>query len=420
MIAYNIARRLNLSRGGRRSVATTVSTVGVAVAVCVMLLTVAVTGGFNSHIKSVISSFDGQLTLTRGGALMGEPEYVADDVCTGSDLTYVTGVMDRIYPGVTVSGVLETAGMLKTRDDFEALRVYAHGNEALPRFVSDLLPDSVLARLAEMNDAGIDYIVMSTLTADMLGLNEGDKVNLLFFADGNIRMRNLEIIGLFNTNFPSYDRGVSFVSPDMIREVVSLDEDEFVALRVEGMEFDRIAETGYQLSQQLWSDYLAGGQTPMNVTSILEGSAQMFSWLELLDMNVVVIIFLIGLIALFTLMATLFILVIERTRMIGVMKSMGASDRLIRHIFILLIGRIILRGLIWGNVIAISIIVLQSATHMIPLDAEAYFVPYVPVSVSVVSVLIINIGAICAAMIAMILPSAVISRMSPSRALRFE
>ncbi len=267
-----------------------------------------------------------------------------------------------------------------------------------------------------------DMIVISTTEASRLGLNVGDKVNTVFFdASGNIRVRNPRVAALYCSNFSSYDTSVGFANKALLDEIAVRGRDEWDQLVIDGVEFDHWRDVSENLRQALWQEFVSGNTSIyLGVNCVLDTSAQFFSWLELLDTNVVVIIVLMSLIGLFTLTATLFILILERTRMIGTFKTMGASNMFIRKVFILLIGRIVARGLLWGNIVAVAIIMVQYFTHILPLDPEAYFISFVPVKLELMSLLQINLAAIAVSVLAMIIPSSLIARFTPAKTLRFE
>lgn len=395
----------------------TIATAGVALAVAIMLFTIAITAGFKAEIRDTITGFDGDMSVV---AIGGETDGALLD---GDAARRIGDAVRESHPRAVVSGRLTVPAMLKTPGDFEAimLRGYTPGSDG--SFLRSMIVEGERSAADSLfNGCNDDIIVISTTEAARLGLSVGEKVNTVFFdASGNIRVRNPRIAALYKSNFPSYDTTTGFASKNFIDEIAGRSADQWDELVVDGIEFDDWAYEAENLRLRLWQEYVSG-VTPvyMGVNCVLDSSAQFFNWLELLDTNVIVIIVLMALIGLFTLTATLFILILERTRMIGTLKTIGASNTMLRKIFILLIGRIVLRGLLWGDLIAVSIIALQYFTHLIPLDPEAYFISFVPVKMSVITLLQVNLAAVAASLPAMILPSALIARFTPAKVLRFE
>lgn len=418
-LAFEIARKLRLSAdsGRKTSVSVTIATAGVALAIAVMLFTIAVTAGFKSEIRDTITGFDGDMSVVSVG---GDP----DEKLLGGQLAHrVSDIVREYDANATLSGRVTVPAMLKTRSDFEAimLRGYTPGSDV--RFLQSMIVEgdrSVVDSL--FSGCGEDIIVISTVEATRLGLSAGDRINTVFFdTSGNIRIRNPRVEALFRSNFPSYDTSVGFASKPFLDEVTGRGADEWDELVVDGIDFDRWTDVADDLRMRLWQEYVSG-TTPvyMGVECVLDSSAQFFNWLELLDTNVVVIIVLMSLIGLFTLTAALFILILERTRMIGTFKTMGASNTFLRKVFVLLVGRIVVRGLFWGDLIAVAVILVQSVTHALPLDPDAYFISFVPVKLSLPAFVGVNLAALGAALLAMIIPSALITRFSPAKVLRFE
>lgn len=418
-VVVGIARRLSLGRDGKpKSVSVTIATVGVALAIAIMLLTLAITSGFKRQIRGVITGFDGEITIT--GMASGEGEVGSQGVFL--DKGEISGIVGDVYPEVKVSGVVEFPSMLKTGNDFEAVMMRAYGADSDVDFLkgmisegSPLVVDSIVSGLSD------EMLIVSESTAGALQLSVGDMINALFFEGGNIRMRRLRIAATFDSGFSAFDSNVAFASKVMAGPLLGIGADDCGKIVLSGIDFEDIPFVEQAVGRRL-SDAFLSGRTGVFCTaeSVLSSSSNYFSWLELLDTNVVVIVALMGLIAIFTLTATLFIMILEKSRTIGTFKTMGASNVFVRKVFIAMMGRIVIRGLCWGNVAALSVIAVQGLFHLIPLNPEAYFVSFVPVHMSVWTILVVNLSAVAAALAAMILPSTLISRLSPASTVRFE
>ncbi|MDE7135153.1 MAG: FtsX-like permease family protein, partial [Muribaculaceae bacterium] len=227
--------------------------------------------------------------------------------------------------------------------------------------------------------------------------------------------------GIYCSNFGEYDDLMAFVSLSTLRKIWGIGSDESTRIEITGIPFEQIQPAARALQEALAQAYYAR-ELPdyLRCRSVLETGALYFNWLNLLDTNVLVIIILMASISVFTLIASLFILILERINLIGTLKTLGATDGLIRRVFIILASKILIKGLVIGNILALAIIIVQSFTHVLPLDPEAYYISFVPMNISLLQVITVNVAAVIAGVLVMIIPSMVISRMSPAKTVRFE
>lgn len=425
-LAIEIARRLSLGNnaGSKKSLAVKVATVSVAISIAVMLLTLAVTSGFQSAIKNKIAGFEAQITLTP----LEPSEYGYSMSTQGIELNEaINSIIHQIAPEAEVSVALRFEAMLKTPDNFSAiqLRSFAAGHDTsfLQSMITSGNPEAVDSLF--MAD-GEPMLILSEEVASELQLKPGDKVNTVFFDGNKIKVRNPQVVATYNSHFSTYDRNIAYASKSMLDGIAMTSLNEGNAIELRNIDFNSLVDKTLELQSAFDQYYLQqrslGNEDAelISVSSVTDTAAHYFNWLALLDTNVVVMIVLMALITLFTLVATLFIIILERTRLIGLLKTLGSPNRLIRHVFIFLIGRIALIGLVVGNIITIGIVAVQSATHIIPLNPESYFLNYVPMNLSVVTLIIVNAAAIVVILAAMLLPSLIIGRISPAQTVRYE
>lgn len=425
-----IARRLKLKeRGSRRStVSLRVATVGVAFAIAIMLLTIAIVTGFKRQITDKIVGFEAELTVTAY-----EAGYAAE-----APIKLTPGLHDAIshaIPEAKTDLCLLLPGMLKTADNFCALlfRGYSCSKDwsfVESEIVSGKLPDSFTGRSTDKNGSpndsadaprASDEIVISQTIASQLGLQVGDKIPTCFFIDGKIRVRNFSIAAIYESNFGEYDKTVAYAPLTTLQRLLNYAPDEATRLEITNLPLATLQESAAKLSRSLTDNYLLKGDSTLyQVGSVLQSGAIYFNWLSLLDTNVVVIIILMSAISIFTLVSSLFILILERVTMIGTLKTLGASNALVRRVFIILASRIMARGLLWGNLVGLTLIAVQGLLRLVPLDPEAYYISFVPVAISWLDIVVLNAVAAIVAMAVMILPSGIISRMSPAKVLRFD
>lgn len=411
-LGLHIARKLSLGKNNGRGTSTSVriSIAGVALSIAIMLLTIAITAGFKKEITERLLGFNSQITLTSYAFADLEAEPI--------DLTSnIVDIVKIVCPEAVIDEAMQQPAMLKTTEDFAAVIFRAYNGTSHTSFISDNI---IAGELPDFSTAE-DQIIISSHTASTLNLNPGDKISTCFFVNGKMRLRNFTVAAIFSSGFSDYDTTVAYAPLSVIKKITGLEANQASTLEISGLDMSTLQQTAATLQQELNNAYYSCDiNTPVRVTTVLQTGAQYFNWLSLLDTNVVVILIIMIAISAFTLIASLFILILERVNTIGVLKTLGAGNRLIQRTFILLDCRILLRGLLWGNVAGLLIIFIQHTWHILPLDPESYFISFVPVDLSLISIVLLNVGAIVASIFAMILPSTIITRMAPARTLRYE
>ena len=251
-----------------------------------------------------------------------------------------------------------------------------------------------------------------------MNLKTGDSF-LCYFVGENIRFRKFYITGIYSTNFEDYDKLFVVTDINLIKRLNDWDDDEVSGIELLVNDYDRLDE----IHQRVFLDMMTYRDHKDNTflaRSIKELNPMIFNWLELLDMNVVVIIILMFVISVFTMISGLLIIILERTNMIGMLKTLGARNISIRKTFLYVSSFLILKGMFWGNVIAIAILVIQKNFGLIKLDPETYYVSEMPVDINILYILLINTGTLILSIVAMIGPSYLIAKIYPAKSLRFE
>lgn len=415
-IELYIARRLRSDDGnGRRAKASVrISTAGVVLSVVIMLITIAITSGFKHEIVNKLIGFDSQLSVQAMAADAVSAQPLIDDA------SMVESVIGETLPGVSVEESMRLPAMLKTPDDFSAVVFRGYGGTAHDAFIADNIVEGAMPVFAAGDRSG-NSIVISASVARILGLHVGDKINTCFFADDKMRLRNFEIAAIYDSGFGEYDRTVAYAPLATLRKIAGLPDGASARIEISGLDTGRLAEAGLELQKAFSQAYYDGRlQQYIEVESILDTGAVYFNWLSLLDTNVVVILVLMTAISSFTLIASLIILILERVNMIGTLKMLGATNGLIRRVFILLDLKVFAKGLVVGNIVALVLIFVQQLTHVLPLDSASYYISFVPVRITLWQVLILNLSAMIVATAVMLLPSMIISRLKPATILRFE
>ena len=410
-----IARRLGFKPADSRtsSPGVVVGYIGVALAIVIMLLAIAVVNGFKKEIKNKLVGFNSEITL------LADSKEEAPGQTSGIRLTdSLRNVITKSAPDAEMALIIRQPAIFKTDSDFQGIILKGLPDSTGWGFYAENL---TAGRIPEKSD-GSNAVVISTTTASQLGIKAGDKLLTHFFDGNSIRSRNLLVTGIYDTHFHDFDASFAFTPLSMLQHLCHVDSLTGTAIELRGIGIDNAATTGREIQESMVMETISNPDNPMlcHVSTIDETCSQYLNWLDLLDTNVTVIILLMACVASFTLISSLFILILERVNTVGLLKALGATNRQIRYIFIYMAQRLVIRGMIIGNVIALAFVWLQYSYRVIPLDADAYYLNYVPVSLSWHAVAIVDIAVIVISALVLILPSHIIATLSPSTTLRYE
>ena len=411
-----IGRRISLHpESGRLSTGVAIAIAGVALALTVMLVSISVMLGFKQQIRSRLLAFQAPLTVTAihttdDNSSLG----IEFSPALRSEIANAVGEEAEIYQVASVPAIL------KTDNRFSGVMVKGVTADNPLTLIREHLTEGVFPDFSA--DSTLYHVAISRTLASMLEAKAGDNIHA-YFTDGNIpRARKLKVAAIFDTHFTDFDKALVFGNISMVQRLSKADSMYCTSVDVyPGVDDGELDRTQRDLSAKLVSANYAG-RIPdfLTVTGIRSTAAQYFNWLALLDTNVVVIIAIMMLVSGLTLISSLFIIVLERVNMIGILKAIGATDLLIRQIFILVTLRLVIAGLVIGNTIALAIILLQKYLALIPLDPEAYYLDSVPVDFSAWWIIAVNAGVILISALVLILPSKIISTISPATAIRYE
>lgn len=405
-----IAKRLRLAPGDgeRRSPAVAIAIGGVSLAVAVILITIAVVVGFQSAIRAKVLGFESPMKLRPLGVIY-------EDESAEIRLTpKLQSAIREALPEARIALEISQPVVLKTTDNFAGVNISAFS----PEHDFSFEEGNIIAGHYPTED---NELAVSQLIANKLGLKPGDKLDGCFFVDNTMRLRRFQISGIFSSNFSDYDKLTAYTDFHTLQRLRKLGEGYGDAIEIAGISLDEVPDASTRL-QTLMKQKFDSGELDQGfiITDVRESGMTYLSWLELIDSNVVVILVIMTLVSGFTLISCMFILILQRIGMIGLLKSLGATNGAIRRIFLLLGGKIILYGMIIGNATALGLIYLQKATHCVKLDPEAYFLDAVPVEMGWVNLLIVNTGAIVVAAMLMLIPVSVVARISPAKTMRYE
>lgn len=387
-----------------------IAMIGIALGLAVMILSVAIVIGFKKEVRNKVIGFGSHIQITNfdnNASYESSPIAVSDTLL--ADL--------RAFPGIRhVEAFATKPGILKTEDDFQGIVLKGVDTDFDWTFFQNNLKEGDLPVFP--SDKASTEVLISQYLSDLLHLKTGDTF-LTYFVQDDVRARKFRITGIYETGFLDYDKLFVIADIRQVRRLNRWEKDQVSGLELLVDDYGRLDE----VSEELYFD-LAEKQDRLGNTfyarSIKELNPMIFNWLDVLDINVVIILILMLAVAGFTMISGLLIIILERTNMIGILKALGENNQSIRKIFLYVSFFLIGKGMLWGNVIGISLCLIQSYFRVITLDPSIYYLDAVPIDLNIVSLVVLNIGTLAAAMLMMLGPSYLITRIDPARSIRFE
>ena len=396
-------------KGGSRP-AIIIATAGIAVGLAVMILTLAVTRGFKSQIRDKVMGFSQHITVTNYHVGMG----VVEDPVTCTDSTFdallAKSLIERVQPYVNKPCII------RTNEAFHGFMLKGINAGYDRSFLNQYMMSGVFPE--PQDSLGNNWIILSHTIADMLGLEVGSKADVYFMQD-QVRIRRLTVTGIYETGFLEYDSMFGITELALLQRLNEWTPDEYSGLEIRLTDYRRI-DDGYGQVRDVINELEKITDEDYLVQTMYDTHSGLFAWLDVLDLNVWIILALMLGIAGFTMISGLLIIIFERTATIGTLKSMGASNDTVRGIFMRLASYIIIKGMVIGNIAGIAICLVQQWFRIIPLDPANYYLDCVPMQVGLGWLVILNVVMFILSMLMMLIPSAVISRIVPSKSIRFE
>ena len=398
------------SNGGKNSPAIKVAVAAVALSVAVMLAAVAIVLGFKKEIHDKAVGFNSHITL-----------YAASQGEEGNTLTLTPTLANMMsdLPFVKEFNIQSVIpAILKTSTDFKGVYLKGLvGDQGRQFMQSNLIEGSVPDYSKEENRL---KVLISEKAARELGLKTGDNIDTYFISD-DVRVRRLKVAGVYNSHFEAYDDILVFGDIATVQQLGLLQPNQGTALLINVDDFDQVEQYSAEIQNKL-TQALADGilYRQYIVENVQTQSAGLFRWLSLLDMNVAVVLALMTVVACITLISGMLIIILDKKRFIGLMKALGAPSAAIRRIFIYLAIKIAAIGLAIGNLLMLALLFIQKHTHFIPLDPDSYYIDFVPVEISWISVAVLNLGVLIVIYVALVLPSRSVAKVSPAETMRYE
>ena len=409
-----IAHRIYSSDGQRREVsrpAIRIATLGVAIGLAVMIITVSVVLGFKHTIRDKVVGFGSHIRIEN---ILTEQTASPTPLCISDTLKRNI----KAIPGVRhIAPYSMTQGILKTESDFLGVIFKGVGKDYDLSFLKQHL---VSGKMPEFNDEESSYqLLISQQTADKLVLKAGDHVFSYFIGNDDVRVRKFTVAGIYQTNMNQFDQLLCFTDYQVPIRLNGWEKDQCSGAELMVNDFERLEETARQVQHLITRNGDRYGETFTSQT-IYESYPQIFTWLDLLDINVWIILALMVCVAGFTMISGLLIIILERTQMIGLLKALGARNSTVRHTFLWFAAFIISQGLLLGDLIGIGIVVLQQQTGFVKLDPASYYVDTAPMELNIPIVVALNVATLLISIFVLIAPSFLVSHIHPAKAMHFE
>ncbi len=413
---FFLAKRIHFSgdKGDNRRVTPPVVRIamaGIAIGLAVMIVSVAVITGFKKEVRNKVIGFGTHIQLTN---FDNNISYETVPVAINDSLRHALIGTE----GVRHIEVFATKpGIIKTNTNFQGIVLRGMSSDFDTTFFKKHLVEGQILHIDSLKLS--NNVLISRRTADMLHLNCGDSFLAYFLSNKDVRARKLHITGIYDTGFSDYDKLFVVCDIKQIRRINGWADDMVSGVGIFIDNYNNLDKITEELYFSLIDKKDRLGNT-YYVRSIKELNPMIFNWLAVLDSNVVIILILMILVSGFTMISGLLIIILERTNMIGILKTLGESNYSIRKIFLYVSFFLIVKGMCWGNIIGIAICLLQSHFKWLKLDPENYYLDSVPIEMNVFSFLLINIGSIAVSMLMMIAPSFLITKIEPAKSIRFE
>ncbi len=428
-----ISRKIIRNKSGFTNTILKIGLTSLSLCLAVVIVSTCLVTGFKSEIRDKVFGFWGHIHVTHTGAWRSVETLPIDknqeflhhldtlkglsydrplkipftntELGFGSRLVHTKGAVKQIHSFVNQPAILSTA------DEFEGIILRGIGADFDWDFMTEYLRSGEILNL---RDTVIERaVILSEQTANRLELKVGDPLIINFIIDNQQRRRRVELKGIYKTGLEEYDRRFAIVDQRMIQQILGWDQSQ-----VSGFEIflDDVADVNY------FHEYIYLDLLPAELSSepITRRFPAIFEWLELQDINERVILLLMLIVGIITMTTSLLILILDRTRMIGVLKAVGATNRTIRNIFLYYALNLIVKGLLIGNAVGLGLAFIQYKFEIIKLNEADYYLDVAPVHFPWDQIILLNLAFAAVIMLILLIPASVISKVDPVKVLRFK
>lgn len=415
-LEYFIAKRLTASDKNKSSISAPIKNIAIAaiaIGMIMMIISVAAGVGLQQKIREKVAAFNGHIIVSNFDD--NQSEVSRDPISINQDFypkfKNVSGISH-------IQAVATKAGIIRTESDFEAVIYKGVGKDYDWNNLKEYLVEGKLPDVSKNLNA---QVLISKYIAERLHLKVGDKFNTFFMKDDNNKLPNrryFEISGIYNSGFQEFD--ATYIIGDIrhLQRINKWNPDQIGSFEIFIDDFNQIEQKGDEVYNNTQNKQDAS--KTLDTQTIAEKYFYIFEWLHLFDFNIVVILVIMIIVATINMVVALLVLILERTQMIGILKAVGANNWTIRKIFLYNAFHLIVRGLIWGNLIGIGIIIIQQQFGIVKLNPESYYVNVAPLYLDWLYILLLNLGTTIVAFLVLLIPSYIVTKISPVKAMRFD
>jgi lipoprotein-releasing system permease protein len=412
-LPYFIAYRLIKDRREGTSFSrpiNTIAIIGIATGLAVMILAVTILTGFKKEIRDKIVGFGSNIQIVNFDS---NNSYETAPISSKQE--FISKIND--IKGIKHVQVYATkAGIIKTDKDIQGVVLKGVGSDYDWSYFSKNMVDGTIFNVTDTGRT--DKVIISKKISDMLRLYTGDSFAMYFVQDPP-RARKFTVSGIYETSLEEFDKIYVFCDIGHIKKLNGWEDDKVSGFEIFIDDFDKLDNmttkvrdaVGYEINEN---------ETKFKVTNIKMIYPQIFDWLNFQDINVLIIIILMLVVAGFNMISGLLILILEKTNMIGILKALGSNDTTIRKVFIYQATYLIAKGLFWGNLTGIGLALIQLKTRIITLDPSSYYITAVPINLNLLHILMLNAGTVIVIIFILLIPSQLISRITPVKAIRYD
>lgn len=409
-LEHFIAKRLITSKDHKSSISAPIIKIAItaiALGMIMMIVSIATGIGLQQKIRQKVAAFNGHIIISN---FNGNESDVS---------TEPVSIHQKFYPkfkniqGINhIQAVATKAGMIRTESAFEGIVFKGVGKDYIWDNLTEYLVQGKIPNLkSELNNE----ILISEYLAKRLNLKLGDSFNTFFMKEGENKLpnsRRFKIVGIFNSGLQEFDSAYIVGDIRHIQKMNKWRPDQVGSFEVFIDDFTKIEDKGEEVYNETAST--------LNSQTIVSKFSYIFDWLKLFDTNIIIILIIMIVVSTINMVVALLVLILERTQMIGILKSMGANNWSVRKIFLYNAFYLIVRGLFWGNLIGIGLLLIQKYFGIIKLNPESYYVNVAPVEINLIYILVLNIATVAICLLVLFIPSYIITKISPSKSIRFD
>ncbi|RKS26882.1 lipoprotein-releasing system permease protein [Flavobacterium endophyticum] len=415
-LEYFIAKRLIAAKNHKSSISAPIIKIAIAaiaIGMIMMIVSVATGIGLQQKIREKVAAFNGHIIITNYDD--NQSEVSINPISTNQDFYPKFKSVEGISH---IQAVATKAGIIRTETSFEGIIYKGVGKDYQWKNLEEYL---IQGKLPDVSKKLNPDVLISKYLADRLDLKVGDKFNTFFMKENSNQLPNLRVFvvaGIYNSGFQEFD--ATYIIGDIrhLQRINKWKPDQVGAFEVFIDDFDKIEQKGQEVYDNTQNKEDAS--KTLDTQTISEKYYNIFEWLQLFDFNIIVILVIMVIVATINMVVALLVLILERTQMIGILKAIGASNWTVRKIFLYNAFYLIIRGLLWGNVIGIGLIVIQQQFGIVKLNPDSYYVNVAPAYLDWLYILLLNIGTLIICLAVLLIPSYIVTKISPVKAMRFD